>query len=343
MSEKIATREAYGKALVELGAINDKIVVLDADLAGATMTKYFKAAYPDRFFDCGIAECNMMNIGAGLSTMGLIPFCSTFAMFGAGRAYEQIRNSIAYPKFNVKICCSHAGVSVGEDGGSHQCLEDIGLMRLIPGMTVIVPADANEARKATFALAEFQGPAYMRTARLATPVFEEDYPFEIGKANVLQDGKDVAIFACGLMVAEALEAAKLLADEGVDAAVINVHTIKPIDAACVTEYAQQYGIHDGLTVDAVADGRDQITVFLPVGIPEVVQNAAIVSGFHVINSQLIHAIEGLSVLGSNLGKIQLTILQLQSLGSIVGDDLKDNGVNVGSAAKVILDRKSCLD
>jgi len=241
MSEKIATREAYGKALVELGAANDKIVVLDADLAGATMTKYFKAAYPDRFFDCGIAECNMMDIGAGLSTMGLIPFCSTFAMFGAGRAYEQIRNSIAYPKFNVKICCSHAGVSVGEDGGSHQCLEDIGLMRLIPGMTVIVPADAKEARKATFALAEFQGPAYMRTARLATPVFEEDYPFEIGKANVLREGKDVAIFACGLMVAEALKAAELLADEGVDAAVINVHTIKPIDTSCVTEYAQKCG------------------------------------------------------------------------------------------------------
>lgn len=241
MSEKIATREAYGKALVELGAANDKIVVLDADLAGATMTKYFKAAYPDRFFDCGIAECNMMDIGAGLSTMGLIPFCSTFAMFGAGRAYEQIRNSIAYPKFNVKICCSHAGVSVGEDGGSHQCLEDIGLMRLIPGMTVIVPADAKEARKATFALAEFQGPAYMRTARLATPVFEEDYPFEIGKANVLREGKDVAIFACGLMVAEALKASELLADEGMDAAVINVHTIKPIDTACVTKYAQKCG------------------------------------------------------------------------------------------------------
>lgn len=241
MSEKIATREAYGKALVELGEQNKNVVVLDADLAGATMTKYFKAAHPERFFDCGIAEANMMNIGAGLSTMGLVPFCSTFAMFGAGRAYEQIRNSIAYPKFNVKICCSHAGVSVGEDGGSHQCLEDIGLMRLIPGMTVIVPADAKEARKATFALAEFQGPAYMRTARLATPVFEEDYPFEIGKANVLREGKDVAIFACGLMVAEALKAAELLADEGVDAAVINVHTIKPIDTACVTEYAQKCG------------------------------------------------------------------------------------------------------
>ena len=241
MSEKIATREAYGKALVELGAQNDKVVVLDADLAGATMTKYFKAAHPDRFYDCGIAEADMMNIGAGLSTMGLIPFCSTFAMFGAGRAYEQIRNSIAYPKFNVKICCSHAGVSVGEDGGSHQSIEDIGLMRMIPGMTVIVPADANEARKATFALAEFQGPVYMRLARLATPVFENDYPFEIGKANVLREGKDAAVFACGLMVNEALEAAKLLAAEGVEISVINMHTIKPIDAACVTEYAQKCG------------------------------------------------------------------------------------------------------
>lgn len=241
MSEKIATREAYGKALVELGEQNKKVVVLDADLAGATMTKYFKAAHPDRFFDCGIAEANMMNIGAGLSTMGLIPFCSTFAMFGAGRAYEQIRNSIAYPKFNVKICCSHAGVSVGEDGGSHQSVEDIGLMRLVPGMTVIVPADAKEARKAVFALAEFQGPAYMRLARLATPVFEEDYPFEIGKANVMREGKDAAVFACGLMVNEALEAAKLLAAEGVEISVINVHTIKPIDAACVTEYAEKCG------------------------------------------------------------------------------------------------------
>ena len=241
MSEKIATREAYGKALVELAAVNDKVVVLDADLAGATMTKHFKAACPERFFDCGIAEGNMMNIGAGLSTMGLVPFCSTFAMFGAGRAYEQIRNSIAYPKFNVKICCSHAGVSVGEDGGSHQAIEDIGLMRMIPGMTVIVPADAKEARKATFALAESKGPAYMRLARLATPVFEEDYPFEIGKANVLREGKDAAVFACGLMVNEALEAAKLLAAEGIEISVINVHTIKPIDEACVSEYAAKCG------------------------------------------------------------------------------------------------------
>ena len=241
MSEKIATREAYGKALVELGAVNEKIVVLDADLAGATMTKFFKGAYPERFFDCGIAEANMVNISAGLSTMGLIPFCSTFAMFGACRAYEQIRNSVAYPKFNVKICCSHAGVSVGEDGGSHQSIEDIGLMRMIPGMTVVVPADAKETRKATFALAEMDGPAYLRTARLATPVFEEDYPFEIGKANVLREGKDAAVFACGLMVSEALEAAKLLAAEGIEISVINMHTIKPIDAECVTKYAEKCG------------------------------------------------------------------------------------------------------
>ena len=241
MSEKIATREAYGKALVELGKQNDKVVVLDADLAGATMTKYFKAEFPDRFYDCGIAEANMVNISAGLSTMGLIPFCSTFAMFGAGRAYEQIRNSVAYPKFNVKICCSHAGVSVGEDGGSHQSVEDIALMRLVPGMTVVVPADAKEAEKATFAIAELNGPVYMRTARLATPVFEEDYPFEIGKANVLREGKDAAVFACGLMVNEALEAAKLLAAEGIEISVINMHTIKPLDAECVLKYAKECG------------------------------------------------------------------------------------------------------
>ena len=241
MSEKIATREAYGKALVELGKKNDKVVVLDADLAGATMTKYFKAEFPDRFYDCGIAEANMVNISAGLSTMGLIPFCSTFAMFGAGRAYEQIRNSVAYPKFNVKICCSHAGVSVGEDGGSHQSVEDIALMRLVPDMTVVVPADAKEAEKATFAIAELNGPVYMRTARLATPVFEEDYPFEIGKANVLREGKDAAVFACGLMVNEALEAAKLLAAEGIEISVINMHTIKPLDAECVLKYAKECG------------------------------------------------------------------------------------------------------
>ena len=261
MADKIATREAYGKALVDLGNENGKVVVLDADLAGATMTKYFKAAHPDRFFDMGIAEADMVATSAGLSTMGLIPYCSTFAMFGAGRAYDQMRNSVAYPHFNVKLCCSHAGVSVGEDGGSHQCVEDLALMRAIPGMTVIVPADAKEARKAVFALAEYNGPSYLRLARLATPVFEEDYPFEIGKANVLREGTDVAVFACGLMVNESLEAAKLLEAEGIHAAVINVHTIKPIDAQCVTEWAEKCGkvitVEEHSTIgglgDAVAD------------------------------------------------------------------------------------------
>ena len=241
MADKIATRQAYGEALIELVEKNDKVVVLDADLANATQTCKVAKAHPEKFYNCGIAEANMVDIAAGMSTMGLIPYCSSFAMFAAGRAYEQIRNSIAYPKFNVKICCSHAGVSVGEDGGSHQAIEDIGLMRLIPGMTVIVPADAKEARKATLALAEFRGPAYMRLARLATPVFEEDYPFEIGKANVLREGKDAAVFACGLMVNEALEAAKLLSAEGIEISVINVHTIKPIDAECVTKYAEKCG------------------------------------------------------------------------------------------------------
>lgn len=240
MSEK-ATRNAYGEALVELAAKNDKIVVLDADLAHATMTATFQKEYPNRHFNAGIAEANMVNMAAGMSTMGLIPFCSTFAMFGAGRAYEQIRNTIAYPRLNVKIACTHAGVSVGEDGGSHQCIEDIALMRVIPGMTVISPADANEARKAVIAAAEMDGPVYLRLARLATPVFEEEYPFEIGKANVLCEGTDAAVFATGIMVNEALEAAKLLEAEGKSVAVINVHTIKPIDAACVTKYAEKCG------------------------------------------------------------------------------------------------------
>ena len=243
MSEKKATRQAYGEALIELVEKNDKVVVLDADLANATQTCKLAKAHPEKFYNCGIAEGNMMDIGAGLSTMGLIPFCSTFAMFAAGRAYEQIRNSIAYPHFNVKICATHAGVSVGEDGGSHQCIEDIALMRVIPGMTVICPADANEAQAAVNAIAALDGPVYLRLARLATPVFEGDMikPFTIGKANVLREGKDVALFATGLMVNEALEAARLLEADGMDAAVINVHTMKPIDAECVTRYAEKCG------------------------------------------------------------------------------------------------------
>ena len=263
MSEKKATRQAYGEALIELVEKNDKVVVLDADLANATQTCKLAKAHPEKFYNCGIAEGNMMDIGAGLSTMGLIPFCSTFAMFAAGRAYEQIRNSIAYPHFNVKICATHAGVSVGEDGGSHQCIEDIALMRVIPGMTVICPADANEAKAAVNAIAELDGPVYLRLARLATPVFEGDMikPFTIGKANVLREGKDVALFATGLMVNEALEAARLLEADGMDAAVINVHTMKPIDADCVTRYAEicgnvvtieEHSVIGGLG-DAVAD------------------------------------------------------------------------------------------
>ena len=240
MSEK-ATRAAYGEALAELGKVNDKVVVLDADLSKSTMTATFQKAFPDRFFNIGIAEANMVDMAAGMSTMGLIPFCSTFAMFGAGRVYEQIRNSIAYPRLNVKLCMSHAGVSVGEDGASHQCLEDLALMRVIPGMTVICPADANETRKAVFAAAEMEGPVYIRLARLATPVFEEDYPFEIGKANVLREGTDVAVFATGLMVSEALKAADLLAAQGVSAAVNNVHTVKPIDEECVAAWAEKCG------------------------------------------------------------------------------------------------------
>ena len=225
MADKIATRQAYGEALIELVEKNDKVVVLDADLANATQTCKVAKAHPEKFYNCGIAEANMVDIAAGMSTMGLIPYCSSFAMFAAGRAYEQIRNSIAYPHFNVKICATHAGVSVGEDGGSHQCIEDIALMRVIPGMTVICPADANEAKAATMAIAEMNGPVYMRLARLATPVFEGDMvkPFEIGKANVLREGKDVAIFATGLMVSESLAAAEKLAKEGIDAAVINTN------------------------------------------------------------------------------------------------------------------------
>ena len=243
MADKIATRQAYGEALIELVEKNDKVVVLDADLANATQTCKVAKAHPEKFYNFGIAEANMVDIAAGMSTMGLIPYCSSFAMFAAGRAYEQIRNSVAYPHFNVKVCATHAGVSVGEDGGSHQCIEDLALMRAIPGMTVICPADANEAKAATMAIAEVDGPVYMRLARLATPVFEGDMikPFEIGKANVLREGKDVAIFATGLMVNESLMAAEALASDGIDAAVINIHTIKPIDKELLVKASRETG------------------------------------------------------------------------------------------------------
>lgn len=232
MSEvKIATRESYGKALTELGKVNPDVIVFDADLAGATKTGIFKKEFPERHFDCGIAEANMVGVAAGMSTTGKIPFVSSFAMFLAGRAYEQIRNSVGYPHLNVKLGATHAGISVGEDGATHQCNEDIALMRAIPGMTVIVPCDDIEARQAVFAAAEIKGPVYLRFGRLAVPVInDESYKFEVGKAVELKKGDDVTIIATGLMVSKALDAAKMLEEnKGIHARVINMHTIKPID------------------------------------------------------------------------------------------------------------------
>ena len=245
MSEvkKIATRESYGNALAELGAQNPNIVVLDADLAGATNTGVFKKAFPERHIDCGIAEGNMMGVAAGLATCGKIPFASSFAMFAAGRAFEQIRNSIGYPHLNVKIGATHAGISVGEDGATHQCNEDIAIMRTIPGMTIICPADDVEARAAVKAAAEYVGPVYMRFGRLAVPVIndEANYKFEIGKGITLKEGKDVTIIATGLEVNESLEAAKLLEADGISAEVINIHTIKPLDKELVVASAKKTG------------------------------------------------------------------------------------------------------
>ena len=244
MSEvkKIATRETYGKTLVELGAEMPNLVVLDADLAGATKTGVFKKAYPDRHIDCGIAEGNMMSIAAGLAAAGMVPFASTFAMFAAGRAFEQVRNSIGYPHLNVKIGATHAGISVGEDGASHQCCEDISLMRTIPNMTVIVPADDTEARLATRAVAQMHGPCYLRFGRLAVPVvFGSDYKFEIGKGGVLSEGTDVTIIANGLMVEKAIDAGKQLAAEGISARVVNMATVKPIDRELVLDSAAKTG------------------------------------------------------------------------------------------------------
>ena len=241
--KKIATRESYGNALVELGKVNDKVVVLDADLAGATKTGTFKKEFPDRFFDCGIAEGNMAGIAAGLATTGLIPFMSSFAMFAAGRAFEQVRNSIGYPHLNVKIGATHAGISVGEDGATHQCNEDIALMRTIHGMVVISPSDDVEARAAVAAAAEYVGPVYLRFGRLAAPVINDnpDYKFELGKGIVLREGTDVTLVATGLMVGYTLEAAEMLAKEGVNAKVINIHTIKPIDEDLLVAAAKETG------------------------------------------------------------------------------------------------------
>ena len=245
MSEvkKIATRESYGNALVELGAEHDNLIVLDADLAAATKTGVFKKAYPDRHIDCGIAECNMMGIAAGLSTTGIVPFASTFAMFAAGRAFEQVRNSIGYPHLNVKIGATHAGISVGEDGATHQCNEAIALMRTIPGMVILNPADDVEAKACVKAAYEYNGPVYLRFGRLAVPVINDrpDYKFELGKGVVLREGKDVTIVATGLCVSSALEAAEKLAADGIDAKIINIHTIKPLDEELIVAAAKETG------------------------------------------------------------------------------------------------------
>lgn len=241
--KKIATRASYGEALVELGAEHDDFVVLDADLAAATQTGKFKAAYPERFYDAGIAEANLMGVAAGIATTGRVAFASTFAMFAAGRAYEQIRNSIGYPHLNVKIGATHAGISVGEDGATHQCNEDIALMRTIPGMTVVVPADDVEAKAATRCAYETDGPFYLRFGRLAAPVINDEgtYKFELGRGIVMREGTDVTIVACGLMVSAALEAAEALAAEGVSAEVINMHTIKPLDVDTLVASASKTG------------------------------------------------------------------------------------------------------
>ena len=241
--KKIATRDSYGNALVELGKEHENLVVLDGDLAAATKTGVFKKVFPERHIDCGIAECNMMGVAAGLATTGKVPFASSFAMFAAGRAFEQIRNSIGYPKLNVKIGATHAGISVGEDGATHQCNEDIALMRTIPGMVVINPSDDVEARAAVKAAYKHEGPVYLRFGRLAVPVINdrEDYKFELGKGVVLREGKDITLIATGLPVAETLEAAEKLAADGIDAKVINIHTIKPLDEELIVEAAKETG------------------------------------------------------------------------------------------------------
>lgn len=240
--EKQATREAYGQALEELGAVRQDVVALDADLSGSTKTAMFRKKFPERFFNMGIAEQNLMGVAAGFAAAGKVPFASTFAVFATGRAYDQIRNSICYPRLNVKIAATHAGITVGEDGGSHQALEDINLMRGLPNMTVLVPADGPEAKKAVKAAAEFEGPVYIRLGRSGVPIITDDNtPFEIGKGNVMREGSDVTIIACGIMVAKALDAAELLAAEGVSAAVIDMSTIKPIDSALINEWAEKTG------------------------------------------------------------------------------------------------------
>ncbi|SHD76201.1 transketolase family protein [Schnuerera ultunensis] len=260
MSKLVATRVAFGEALAKLGEVNDKVVALNADLSGATMTNIFEKKFPGRFFNAGIAEANMTGMAVGLSEMGFIPFVSTFAIFGTGRAYEQVRNSIGYPHSNVKLAMSHSGINLGEDGGSHQAIEDIALMRVIPGMTIICPSDFIETYKAVFAAASFDGPVYIRLARMPSPVLK-DMPFEIGKGNVLKDGDDLVIFTCGLMVHKALNVAERLKEDNISVAVVNLHTIKPIDKNIIKKYAnnckaivtlEEHSVIGGLG-DAVAE------------------------------------------------------------------------------------------
>ena len=241
--KKVATRESYGNALADLGKLHEDVVVLDADLAAATKTGVFKKAFPERHIDCGIAECNMMGIAAGIAATGKVPFASSFAMFAAGRAFEQVRNSIGYPRLNVKIGATHAGISVGEDGATHQCNEDIALMRTIPGMVIINPSDDVEARAAVVAAYAYQGPVYLRFGRLPVPVMNDfpGYQFEIGKGIILREGSDVTLIATGLEVSETLEAARMLETDGISAKVINIHTIKPIDKELICKSAVETG------------------------------------------------------------------------------------------------------
>lgn len=256
--EKKATRVAYGEYLAKLGHENEKLVVLDADLSNATMTQYFKKEHPSRFFDCGIAEADMVDIAAGMSTMGLIPFCSTFAVF-AGRCFDQIRNSVCYPKLNVKFGFTHAGITLGEDGGSHQAIEDIALMRALPNMTVLVPCDANEAQRCVDAAIAINGPVYIRLARLPSPVFEMDMPFTLGKMNVLRQGADdqPVIICCGVMVSECLAAAELMAAQGKSVTVVNCHTLKPFDEetarAMAAKYKHVYTVEEHSVIGGLGD------------------------------------------------------------------------------------------
>ena len=275
--EKKAIRVAYGEALVKVGAENEKIVVLDADLAAATMTNAFKKEYPGRFYDCGIAEADMVDIAAGMSTMGLIPFCSTFAVF-AGRSYDQIRNGVCYPNFNVKFGFSHAGITLGEDGGSHQAIEDLALMRVLPNMTVFAPSDANEVYQCVKAAAEIEGPVYIRTARLPSPIYDP-HPFTVGKGTVIKDGTDCVLFTCGIILEHVLDAADKLKEKGIDAAVVSFHTIKPFDDQLALEYTakckhvftvEEHSVIGGLG-DAVASAiiGHGVQTFTKIGIQDV--------------------------------------------------------------------------